>query len=357
MAFNDPPYATENTDHSARLFRRQFQQSMGEGSGVSRPSDLKVSALNVPGNGFRVAPGGGVAQSRDTATSARESYGPVNEEEIVVTGVPGTGSGQTRRDLVIVEITDPQMQSVSYPEPTDPEFTGAWLEGSTFCRITVIPGVASSVRSLDEITTGPFANVTGITLAAINWLPSTSTIGPGASPTPGLASIEDLREVHSPQEKTVVRAFDISGAAAQPLTSTGVYPDGATWPLFAEATGEISVEIPAWATQVAWVNTVAGIAVPGGGVAQGWLWMQMGANADPDVRRSNPIRWDVDASASRHRVTLVTADTLAIPSGMRGKTVKFYPRGNKSAGSNTHTMIADNGTAVAMTLVFREVKE
>lgn len=190
MAFDDPPYVVDKSDHSARLFRRQFQQSVGDGSGVSRPGDLKVSALNVPGNGFRVAPGGGVAQSRDTTLSSRESYGPVNNAEIVVTDVPGTGSGDGRRDLVILEITDPAMQSVSYPAPTDPDYTGAWLRGSTFAKITVIPGVFSAVTSLDQITSGPYRNVTGVTLAAINWPASTSTIS--------AAMIQDLRKVHRP---------------------------------------------------------------------------------------------------------------------------------------------------------------
>ena len=115
------PYVIDGSKHSARLFRRAFQKQVGDGSGVDRPGDLKVSALNVPGPGFRVAPGGGVAQSRDTSAAARESYGPELDQELVVSDVPGTGSQSGRRDLVILEITDPEMESKEYPKPTTDE--------------------------------------------------------------------------------------------------------------------------------------------------------------------------------------------------------------------------------------------
>lgn len=322
MAFNDPPYATAKTDHSARLFRRQFQQSLGEGSGVSRPGDLKVQALPVPGAGFRVAPGGGVAQSRDTATSARESYGPVNEEEIVFSDVPGTGSGQTRRDLVIVEITDPQMQSVSYPEPTDPDFTGAWLDGGSFCRITVIQGVAASVTSLDQIATGPFANVTGITLAAINYLAATSTIQQ--------AMIEDLRKVHSPRSLRVLRAVNLSDV--QRLASTSAPPTGgATFPT--EFTGDAGkIRIPSWATRVRVVMTWGSVKFPAGSTAAGSMWVQVGQNVDPDVFRTQVGSFDANPAS---RDTWIVADTRFIPAAMRGQDKWFFPRASLSASQTT----------------------
>lgn len=349
------PWAIEHSSHPARLARRMSQQQLGAGSGVDRPADLKVQALNTPGNGFRVAAGGGIAQSRDTTSSSRESYGTINDAEIEVLGVPGTGSGQTRRDLVILEITDPEMESVTYPEPTDPEYTGGWQLGDSFCRITVIPGVASGVKSLDQITTGPYANVTGVTLAAINWLPSTSTIGNGAVPTAGLAAIEDLRVVHSPEEKTAWRAFGISGAA-QSLTSAVAYPGGQTFPAAAVDDGGLYIPIPDWATQATIVSTLSGVTVPGGANnVLGRVWVQVGSDADPDVFRTEPTMWDIATGVGRHRVTLVTADTVPIPASMRGLERRFYPRGNKTSGPNGESLVADSGTSVVMQVTFREV--
>ncbi len=309
MAFQDPPYAVEKTDHTARLFRRQFQQAVGAGSGVSRPGDLKVLPLNQPGNGFRVAPGGGIAQSRDTASSARESYGPVNNEEIVITGVPGTGSGQTRRDLVILEITNPAMESVSYPEPTDPEYTGGWLLGSTFARITVIPGVFSAVKSLDQITTGPYRNVTGVTLAAINWPANTTTISAGM--------IEDLRRVHRP-EIVPGRVGSTTPPTAQNLTATAFarWISSAEWPL----------QIPDGATFVDLrfdvLNAIHMV---------GDVYGTIGLFVDGELAASGP--YAADWTGAQTRQSVFSWGKYRIPPEKAGKTVTFDLRAFKNEGS------------------------
>lgn len=362
------PWVIDGAKHSARLFRREHQQMVGVGSGVSRPGDLKVSALAVPGAGFRVAAGGGTAQSRDTDSTERESYAPINDAQISVLDLPGTGSSGGRRDLVILEITDPEMSSVSYPAPVEPKGTGAWLDGATFNRITVIPGVGAGVTSLNQITTGAFANVTGITLAAINYPPSTATITN--------AMIEDLREVQLPREKTVVRAFGVGGTADK-LTALGAYPaGGTTWPNQTMAETNFRIDIPEWATQASVIMTVAGVQMNNvttlGGDAAGWFWVQLGLSADPSVVRTEPTRWDADAKAAQHRTVFRTADTITIPAGLRGTTQRFVPRANVTsetqAPGTTYSgpradnpfipfPIADSGSSVDLMVVFREVKE
>lgn len=343
------PWAINGAKVPAELTRAAYQQQVGEGSGVVRPADLKVQQLNVPGTGFRMAPGAASVQSRDAEASARQSYGVYLASELVVSPVPGTGSGETRRDLVILEVTDPGMESVTYPDPVDEE---GWADGDNFCRVTVIPNVDAlvapserPVRSLDQITTGDWAHVTGVALAAINWPASTGTVTD--------AMIEDLRQVHSPREMSVTRAFGLSGVSAESLTAA--HPAGETWPDAAAADTRFSVDVPVWATEAVLVETVSGVQVPGGGNADGWHWVQVGNDGDKVLTEAT--RWDVDETSGRHRVTLVTGDTIQIPAAYRGKKVRFYPRGSKVTGANDKSLVADTGTSVVLQVTFREVAE
>jgi hypothetical protein len=287
------PHVINGSKHSARLFRRTLQKGQGEGSGVDQPEDLKVLPLNQPGPGFRVTPGGGIAQSRDTESSRRESYGPILDQEITITAVPGTGAQTTRRDLVILEITDPEMASVTYPMP---ETSEGWQDGANFCRITVIPDVNAlvpqeqhPVKSLDQITSGQYANVTGITLAAINWPTSTTTIS--------AEMIEDLRVLQNPRRERVVRTMSLQELGSLPkpehIAATAQYPMGGTFPSHGNLFQGFSLDIPAWAThwnvRMEWM----GLANYGGnGNGYGYLWVQCGQTTDPDVWRSRVRGWD-----------------------------------------------------------------
>lgn len=320
------PWVIGGSKHSANLFRRTLQQWRGARSGVDRPGDFKVQALSVPGPGFRVAPGGGVAQSRDTAASARESYGPIIDSQLVVDSVPGTGSSGARRDLVILEITDPGMQSVVYPAPSSP---AGWQDGSNFVRITVIPNVDSlvpvaqrPVKSLDQITAGQYANVTGITLAAINWPASTATITN--------AMIEDLRVTSTEVLSVAQMTLDLVDGDRQTLSNSTAYPGGQTWPAAAEtAWGEIP--IPADATHVLIRMTWSQFAVKGN--ANGSVWVQMGGYVHPDNQKTKARAFNSAAvSNDEQRQMVVAWGELKVPKSMRGTAQKFYPRGQVAPG-------------------------
>lgn len=346
MAF-DVPYVINGSKHSARLFRRQYQNSSGEGSGVTRAGDLRVEPLNVPGPGFRVAPGGATVQSRDTFASSRESYGPVNDQEIVVTGVPGTGSGETRRDLVILEITDPQMESVTYPEPTTPE---GWQDGDNFCRITIIqdvdslvPAAERPVRSLDQITTGAYANVSGVALAAITYPASTSTIT--------ASMVEDLRKVQSPKRDIHTRNYELTSGQESAITATSAYPAGATWPSHAEVDDAWArILIPEWATRMRVVMTWNGVLIPGG-AATGWAWVQVGLNTNPDRVVTQGRRWNTQRDGWR------ATGTVAVPESMRGTVQGFFPRATRLSGTNSTAPVLDASSGLDLLVEFLQVAD
>ncbi|UOQ60391.1 hypothetical protein MUN76_15385 [Leucobacter rhizosphaerae] len=326
----DVPFVIDKAKHSARLFRRQAQKEAGAGTGVDRPGDLKVQALSTPGAGFRVAPGGATVQSRDTASTDRESYGPVLSVEKTLTGVPGTGSGSGRRDLVIIEITDPEIGSVTYPPPPDPVGTGGWLDGDNFCRVTIIQNVDSlvpvaqrPVRSLNQITSGAYANVTGVTLAAITYPASTSTVTN--------AMIEDLRVVHSPLSVLQPDLVSFGGTVALTGTSEIVWPAASQQIRIPERANELTV----MASLLGMLVTVNWVGVE--------FRLRLGNTGSFIYSDATGLTTDT-TSGGTERVDKVVPMRVQIPAAMRGTTQPLVILAKKTGG--TGTLSVTNRTVV-----------
>ena len=354
------PYVINGSKHSARLFRRTFQQQVGEGSGVDRPGDLKVQALNIPGDGFRVAPGGGVAQSRDTSASSRESYGPVLDRELVVSGVPGTGSQSPRRDLVILEITDPEMESNIYPEPTSPE---GWQDGDNFARITVIPDVdslvspeARPVKRLEQITNGDWKNVTGVTLAAINWPASTGTVSE--------AMLEDLRIVQSPfrSELAFARPRVREDDGPQNNLTERDKSGGEYFPGGAGYANQVEMDIPERATRMIIEADWLSVILLGGKNAWGNYWVEFGDEHRPKTWPGNrnyefatqKFAFDtVGPVSGTYRANWRLMDNRAVPAKLRGKKATFVFKAGlaDAADKNAIAMNSLSGLGLKVTFV------
>lgn len=264
MAFMTP-YVVNEAAHSARLFRRQLQQASSGAAGVARPGDLKVSALNVPGAGFRVAPGGVLIPSRD-AGADRETYGVENDSEITVTDVVGTGSQAGRTDMVIVEIMDPEMSAVTYPIPPDP------LE-APYTQIRVVQNVPATAKTVADVPA--LKNVTAYAIGLIKWPKSTGTITE--------AMITDLREVAVPRRSEVVfarpRIAEDNGAdmyLRRSLADGGeVFPGGAGIP------NQFEVDVPEWATHMIIDAKWMTISYKAGADPHGRYWIEFGDEYRP----------------------------------------------------------------------------
>ena len=323
------PWVIDGAKHSARLFRREHQLVVGDGSGVARPADLKVQALSVPGTGIRVAAGGATAQSRDSSSVARESYAVVNDAQITVSDVPGTGSSGGRRDLVILEITDPAMSSKTYPRPSN---DAGWQDGNNFCLVTVIPNVDSlvpaaqrPVKSLDQITTGAWANVTGVTLAAIKWPASTATITN--------AMIEDLREVQSPRrsEATFARPRVAADNGPQNFLTARTSNGGEYFPGGAGYANSFQVFVPQYATRMILEPHWMSVKYTANKNVWGRYWMEFGteyrAGTWPNKQSyefaTQQFQWDAAENGSTHRTNWPLMDNVSVPAKLRGKLVTF----------------------------------
>lgn len=346
MAF-EVPYVVHGAMHSARLFRRQYQASVGPGSGVTRPGDFKVLPLSTPGDGVRVLSGGGTAQSRDTSATERESYAVENASQETVTGLAGTGTGETRRDMVIIEITDPSMTSVSYPDPAGA--SGTWTDGSDFARVTVIQNVGSATR-LEDVSLSAWRYVTGITLATIDYPASTSTISEGM--------ITDRREVQKPERGSQKVTLELSGSTTYPVVSTSAYPGGSTWPSTATADPKLSIRIPADATVAKITGTWFQVISPGAGNSYGSVWVQLAPSSDPDSVVTSRARWSVDGSATDgSRASCGLAAVVDIPEGLRGETVQFIPRACRDYGAESQALTLDQYSSFSLEVLFEAAAE
>lgn len=310
------PYAMDGTTIPGEGLRRQSQRDAGAGSGVARPGDLKVTQMNTPGTGVRIAAGDDIIQCRAPGRD-RESYSTPNFSAQdwmgdAGTGIPGTGSGSGRRDMIIHEILDPSLPRHYTPQEQ-------WPAGA-YSKISVVPGVAASAKTVADV---PALNdVTCYELTAINWPAATATITN--------AMLEDLRVVHTPFSARAWRTLNLS--VLQRLSATTAYPTGGqTWP--SEFTGEVGkIKIPERATH-------ARIRMDWGSVrfiiaTQGLLWVQVGQNTHPDVQRTRAMSFDAAATS---REGLFIADTIPIPASMRGTEQWFFPRGNLSAAISADT--------------------
>lgn len=329
------PYAVNDSVIPAEGLRRFYQDQTQGAAGVSRPGDLKISALNVPGTGVRVAAGNSVIPCRAPSRD-RESYGiPLLAEGVYMgesgTGIPGTGSSGGRRDMIIHEITDPSLPVTFTPR--------AEIPAGVLSKISVVPGVPAGAREVKDVPA--LNNVTAYALAAINWPASTGTITN--------AMIEDLRQVAQPRREIHTRNYEMVAGESSAITATTPYPQGATWPSHAEVDDAWArLLIPEWATQMRIVMTWNGVVIPGG-AANGWVWVQVGTNTNPDRVLTQGRRWNTSRDGWR------ATGTVAIPESLRGTVQGFFPRATRLAGSNATAPVLDSASGLDLLVEFLQV--
>ncbi len=336
------PYAIDGAQHPAAVFRRQLQYALGDGSGIARPGDFKVLPLNQPGRGVRISAGGVIIQSRESETASRETYGVENDGEFEffggdgATGIPGTGSGETRRDMIVVEIRDPEMAGV--PEPSD------W-DAAEFSRIRVLPGVPAGVTRVEDLTNPAYANLTAYCLAVIVWPASTTTITAGM--------IQDAREVQNPRTKRSLRTFALTAQDGSTITATTAYPTGGqTWPISAELDWG-PIMIPSWATRARIIMTWAGVNETAGN-AWGQVWVQVAPTVNASNRKTQAVAWNSVAGNDSSRSTYIASDDIAIPAALRGAPQRFYPRATKTSGPAAAASRLDGGSSMILDVEFYE---
>lgn len=319
-----PWFVGGGAQHSPEVARLLAYGALGGAAGIVEPGGLKVAPLAVPGTSVRVLPGAASVLNRYPG-GGQQAYlvrNPVAEE----VPVTATGSSGGRSDLLVARVLDPQYEGAA---PSDPN-------AFQYARVTKIEGVpasaiASSAAAVAycEGLTYPAEPLAGLTLPA-----STATVT--------AAMIRDLRRLARPRTRRLV---EMGGPAANvALTNAG----GVRWPSYAPA-----IEIPAWATHVSVVATIASIGYQNGSVA-GTLAVALGA-AGPNQWRSSNTQYDLDvAVGDGARTTLVIGGKGALPAAYRGTTQTLAIEGKRDAFTGSGALITRAGTHVVFDVQFEE---
>lgn len=294
-------------EHSPELMRLIPFALSGDAEGIITPGDLKVSALDVPADRVRMAPGSAILQNRHVA-NAQESY-LVRAPNWSYIDVPETGSASGRTDLIGVRVQDPQYEG--WPDPPSEEAARNWQYVVPFR----IPNVDPAIRHFDELNLGYAAYA----CALVTLPPSTGTV---------LDSyITPLRELALPHSDRFLDAQQYSGNGNIDTTSAGGFVD---WPGYAP-----DVRVPRWATDFRMVTTLGNVrqfAQATSGRIMALLGDIGGASPTFDFEAA-------DAGPGGRAVTIVASnggDCRAIA----GTTVKARTRGLITAGG----LFVTNGT-------------
>ncbi|MFJ2225526.1 hypothetical protein ACIOFY_36490 [Streptomyces anulatus] len=315
MAWDGIPWFIENTAASEETLRLIVEAAAGGGEGIVGPTDLRVSALDLPAAGVLVGTGAMIARRR--AAGGSQSYAARMETPDPVDIEP-TGADGPRSDLIVARVEDPYGGEV-WPEPVDPA-VGPYV----FTRVIPdVPPGTTSIRDIDP-------DSTAVTLARIDLPASTSAVT--------AARIVDLRQMARP--RTESRRVYLSSAWSTvdelgPVTDIWEeFPLGARW----------SHTVPEWATHVGVHTQITGLRHPNTTLARGELRVYCGDEKGPGMQH---------LAEAAGRVVLQTGHTFLVPPESRGQAVTVGVEGKGSVGA-TGVIQADTATVVAVDIVYSQ---
>lgn len=323
MAFQ-PVWAVRDGLGTVEGARRNTNASTSGATGITRPNDLEVRALDVPGTAVQIMPGSGTIVNQYPG-AVNESYSVANDaaDGDAIVPVPATGSTGPATRYVVVRVDDPQFGG---QVPADPAT-------ATFCRPVL----------LDSLANVPYPI---LPLARIDQPASTGTI------TSDL--IHDLRTMAVARSWRRLLSYALFTADGDVLAATGA--DGEYWP---SVVGRWDIPVPEWATRMNIKADWGSVRQPPGNVV-GRLWVQIGDNNAEYKYSTQPVRYDTMGLSQAARVTYVAADDLAVKPEIRGTTVRFGMRGRVDdiiSGGTAARVRLDWGSSVALDVEFLEAPE
>jgi hypothetical protein len=312
MTLNSAPWAIDGARSTAALAREAAYIASGGSSGISKPTDLKVSALAVPGNGLLISRGVAVVLNR-YQTNPNQVYTVSNPAtHTVLSADMPPASGSTAYYLVCLVVGDPEFDQSGHPFMPS-EIAEEDAADFQYNRIVIVP-CSSTTTTFDQL--GLFYPAYALARLAVP--PSTTTITSGM--------ITDLRVLAQPRRDRQVYAQSI--ATPQSLNyddgigagETGVFHDWVTW--------HPTVHVPSWATRATIIATMTGVLATGGST-NGFLRATIGAAAGAAVP------YDEDPSVGGYtggsKAILMASATIDV-SGIAGTDVAVKLQGSRDAG-------------------------
>jgi len=302
MTLEAIPWMIKGGIHSENSGRRVLYKATNGSEGVSGIGDLAVKQTAVASSTIQVMPGGATMLSRYPGVKGESYDGQVTAAESLV--VPANSTGSVRYDMVIARIDDwnmPGGQAVpaTLPTSTVPAF-----------KLQIITNVNSSYRKASQLG----LNYPAIALARITMPANTTTVAQ--------SQILNLREMTMPRRQRALLTKSLVPGQEETLnsTTTQTFPAAAIW----------ITECPEWASRARVSARWNGVLYPPGS-SYGTSFAKIGTN-DPAVVATQEVAWDTPNAAGNMRTNWEAADDVAIPAGLRGKSIDVRLIGKLTSG-------------------------
>lgn len=313
MALDGVPWAIGgDAEHGADVARQLLYLATGGRQGVGSPGDLKVTQLDVPGGGVKIAAGGATILNR---VASQQSYGVRNPiADVDSVKITPSGSGAGRSDIVICRVDNPYVDG-NAQAPADP------VHGP-YDKFDVIQNVPAGTRKLQELD--QYKGLSAVEVARIDLPKSTGTVTN--------AMITDLRELTAPRTDRQV----VKGAPSDATVNMSTLQ----WQAF-PVNPITGITVPPWATHaVIRVDTTMRYIA---GNAYGNFQAFIGAAG---VQDSTTLFADAQIDATtgggsyRQPLVIPSDGVWAVPAALRGKQVQISSRVRQIAVSGANGQIA-----------------
>lgn len=299
--------------HPETVARAAHAIATGGKEGITSPLDLVVTAQTVPNGTVKVAPGTATVKAK--SPNHRQSFAVENTTQAVVQVSPTGASART--DMVLLQVQDPPVNGAP-------------------AAVIVKAGVPAAATTAAEA---------GVTKPAIPLAKISIPANTGAITS---AMISDLRDLANPRRETMTLMNGIGAAGPEEFINN---TNGARF--FAPL--QPMIDIPAWATHVDVIATVAQLGVRGG-KSLATLAVSLGTTTDVSgVNQFRSANTQLHEDGADHRLAAVVGGAGPIPAGLIGtkQRLSLEARRQTNAGS-VGQFVAVAGTHVVFQLTFSE---
>lgn len=299
-------WAVTGSKFSAEAARAETFKNTNGQRGVTLPTDLKVSALPVPGAFVRVTPGG-ASLPAGYAAAPGQSYS-VTQTSSVDVPVAATGSGGAVTKYLLLRLTDPQYEGATPSDPVNHDY-------SSFVWVTTLTGLNYP------------------------YVPLVKLVQPASTATITNAMLTDIRKLARGRIEREVTSMN-NGAVS---TITGT-TSAAVWLNYT-----VTHTVPEWAN---WVHIIVHISgyFQTAALADAQIWPRIGGTL-----LGGSLVLDHDAWIDGQRFSLSATASGAIPAGFAGTAKVFDVIGQRIEWATHPGLIrADLSTHIAYDIQFEE---
>lgn len=307
MTFNNAAYAIDGALLSSALARQAEYAVGGRNAGVVNAGDLKVTQLDTPGVGVKIASGVALILNGYQST-INEAYVVSNPSSHTVPSSEMPASNPSAKSYILaIVIGDPAFNQVGHPwmAASDPPAG----EETTFqyVRPTLVE-VAAGATSISG------ANYPYYALARIDVPANTTTIID--------SYIKDLRKLTLPRQSQQIFVSPSSTYSA----NDRYIPAGSTYADWGAADFAPSVAVPSWANRCIVVASINGVQLADTSVnVKGGVRAQFGST------EAGATSFDMPVSTGPIRANLQCAGSFTVSDAMKGTSQSLRIEGFENA--------------------------